>query len=88
MKLFSLKPFLSKIEGKPADKWLEENDEIKVIPRDDGVSVTNICCIDLQVNGKGGEFKFIPMSTTVLSKPDENSMIKINGYLFTLYPAL
>ena len=88
MKLFSLKAFLSKIEGKPADNWLKENNEITVIQRKDGVVVKNICCDNLQVNGKGGEYKFVPMSTSVLLQPDENSIIKINGYLFILYPAL
>lgn len=83
-KVFSLKPRVSEIEGKPAEKWLRENNEIIVIPRNDGVAVKNVCCTDIKVNGKNGRDKFVPMSTAVLLQPNENSIIKICGHLFTL----
>lgn len=84
MKLFSLQAALSEIEGKPANKWLEENEEVIVNKRKDGVVVRNICCINLYVNGKSDKFKQVPMSTAVLLKPEENSKIKIGDYIFTL----
>jgi hypothetical protein len=83
-KKFCLKPTIKKIDGVPAKKWLEKNQDINITPREDGVVLRNIACVDIQTINARGEEKHLPLATTVLLTPEEKPLVRIHGFLFAI----